>query len=219
MARAQLARTTSVLVAGIALSLAAPAQSSSYAHITVASHRVDEGRRAIRVAEEYVEDKLKDPFSAKYRHVAVSTSGPGLQNVCGYVYAKNGYGVYDGGARFVVGLSDGNAVAELSDIDNNREAASLFSTFDFSTCTKKPFYELAADVQRMVYEEVAADTAAHEEEDSCLNDFKNGTQAHPSQHDAAQSGELSCFTDAQARQRTEYSRILRTDYSGAMGLH
>lgn len=58
----------------------------------------------IRVNEERIASRLKDPGSAQFRGSVVSRSG-GVPVVCGEVNAKNGFGGYTGHQRFVSGGS------------------------------------------------------------------------------------------------------------------
>ena len=54
----------------------------------------------IEAAQTGIRQALRDPDSAKFSGLYVSTTSNGKQIVCGQVNAKNGFGGYAGTARF-----------------------------------------------------------------------------------------------------------------------
>jgi hypothetical protein len=181
---------------------------------------------AIRVAETYIEDRLKDPFSARFRHVktrSIADEGRRSVNVCGYVYAKDGNGAYNGGSQFVVGVRNGSPGGLVWNIDNNREAAAILGSLGDQACDV-PISNLKAREREMVAEELEADDAAHAQYGLCQK-AREGERALAKGDYAMQAilaagkHELECIAAAQVEWRRSYSRILGFDWTGPLGGH
>lgn len=76
----------------------------------------------IRKMEEGVRQRLKDPYSAKFRGSSMYTGGP-ARVVCGEVNAKNSFGGYTGFEGFVAA---GDVIVLASDMKNQAEFADLW---------------------------------------------------------------------------------------------
>lgn len=100
----------------------------------------------INRAQKAVQEKLKDPDSAKFGEafVLVHEENPGedsgMRKVCGDVAAKNSYGAYDGRIRFVAffGKPLGSKDIELLSLDLEREPNDrIFESVNWQTDCKK----------------------------------------------------------------------------------
>ncbi|HEY1561837.1 MAG TPA: hypothetical protein VGF71_13280 [Caulobacteraceae bacterium] len=184
---------------------------------------------AVRVAESYIEDTLKDPFSARFRHVTVrvvSDAGSRGVNVCGYVYAKNGYGVYTGGSQFVVGVKNGKATGFIWD-NGDQEASVIFGSLGDGVCDV-PFSNLESKRRAMVYAEVYADVTNHDKVSDCFKTFSSelaaamrepGYSTHDAEIDAAKKRNAECLSVANVEWQQAYSHIFGPGWSGQRGLH
>lgn len=180
---------------------------------------------AVATAESYIEDRLKDPISARYRHMQTgpiyASDGHGARNVCGVVYAKNGRGVYDGGARFVVGLKDGHPVGVITDLDDNREGTAIFLQFGERICGT-PFATLQSELEKKNAQELAADAAATAGFGACGEAMRSalaGAKGNSTATKAAIDGNLQCMHDVTAEHRAAYSRTLGFPWQGPFGVH
>ena len=149
---------------------------------------------SIRTAEGAVADILKDPFSVRFMHVIVSvgTRSAGT-NVCGFAYAKNSAGVYNGRIPFVVGLKDGSVIGLMWGEDN--DATATFGD-DWNSLCDVPFLKLqAARLKHDTDEQTARDQqeAANRAASRAIMDALQAKL----QNDACHlNPALSCSTDA-----------------------
>ncbi|MEI9964237.1 MAG: hypothetical protein WDM92_05635 [Caulobacteraceae bacterium] len=95
----------------------------------------------------------------------VSRTGRNTFNVCGYIYAHDGYGVYDGRTGFVVGLKDGRVVGTVQTRDGgevldeaSQRAVEANGGIEGGACGG-PFDVLTGEVSRRVLEHQAAESA------------------------------------------------------------
>jgi len=150
-------------------------------------------------------------------------------NVCGYVWAKNGNGLYSGSSRLVVGLDNGKAIGIISELTggaySDEEHAVIASDGD-AICTT-PFADLYKRVLDMIMAEIDADADAKAAAQRCYQD-RDAKQEELRGSSGSQYGDQllqilqatnSCIGEVATAHRQAYSRILGYDYSGHMGAH
>lgn len=78
-----------------------------------------------KLAMSSIEEKLKDPDSAKFSDVFLPKGDQGAVSVCGYVNTKNSFGGYSGKVRFLVYIyinqENNKKTVYLSKLDDARQ--------------------------------------------------------------------------------------------------